>query len=113
MKTIYPDIDFTKIVPENHRGSRRHFWYISQPEHRRKPDLGMHSLLKKNAREHYRNGLRELEKLKYSVKKYEIQHGKTLLQLLNQYDKEKTGVVSKVAFVYILNQEFNIPQQQI
>ena len=61
MKTIYPDVNFESIIPEQERGSRRHYWYGSKSEHRSRPDMNSHSLLRKTLKKHYFNGLNELQ----------------------------------------------------
>lgn len=64
-------------------------------------------------KKHFLNSLLELEGVKYSLERYEIEHGKNFRSVVANNDPSKTGYISKVAFAYILSKTYNIAKVQI
>ena len=59
------------------------------------------------------NALTELEELKFVIRTYEINAGKTMEEVFKEYDHEKAGTVSKIAFTYIMTKVLNVTQVQV
>ena len=78
MNPVYPNVDWESIVPNDLRGSKQHYWYVAGELHRKRPDLSAHSMIRKTMKKHYFNNLSELENIKFSIRKYEIEAGKDL-----------------------------------
>lgn len=70
MNTVNTDKDWSTVVPDDVRGSKRHFWYECQPSHRKKPNLEGHSLVRKGEKKHFWNCLSELETVKHVLKRH-------------------------------------------
>ena len=82
INSVYKTVEWEKIIPEDVRWSKRHFWFRSDSVHRKKPDLEEHALLRKHSKKHYLNSLLELEAVKFRLNNYEIENGKTFKQMI-------------------------------
>lgn len=113
ISSVYPGVAWEEIIPEDVRGSKRHFWHKSDVVHRQKPQLESHSLIRNTSKKHFLNSLLELEAVKYCMKRKEIETGKTFMQMIANNDPNKTGFISKVAFTYVMSREYGVNKTQI
>lgn len=100
----YKDVD----IPPEVRGCKMHFWVSARPTQRPIPDLKTHSLVRILHKKQFLNSLKDIREVACQLKKYDINQGRegAYLNEFKKDDPEGRGIVTPLAFLFIMTNKF-------